>query len=158
AKKRKREDNLRTWKWTEVIDVDALLDKVEPSNVPKPEETIVEPHVVASENISVINLTLQESDIPMAPFKRKKKDQIKITVRIRLCPLFDVELSDQEEDFDKDSSDQEEDLYEDSSDEEEYLDEDSSHQEEYLGEDESDQEEDLGKDESDQDDSDDGWV
>ncbi|GJT84194.1 B3 DNA binding domain-containing protein [Tanacetum coccineum] len=68
----------------EVIDVDALPNKVEPSNVPKPEETTVEPHV-AFENINVINLTLQESeiddeDIPMTPFKRKK-DQIKITGR-----------------------------------------------------------------------------
>ncbi|GJZ95549.1 hypothetical protein Tco_0667883 [Tanacetum coccineum] len=113
AKKRKREDNLRTWKWNEVIDVDALPDKVEQSNVPKPEEITVEPRVVASENISVINLTLQESDILMAPFKGKKKDQIKKTVRTRLCPLFDVESIDQEEDLDEDSSDQEEDLYED---------------------------------------------
>ncbi|GKA59496.1 hypothetical protein Tco_0886754 [Tanacetum coccineum] len=138
AKQRKREDNLRTWKWNEVIDVDALPDKVEI----KTEETTVEPQVVASENINVINLTLQESetdneDIPMAPFKRRKKDQIKITGRTRLCRLFD----------------------EDSSDQEEFYDEESSDLEEYLGLfDESDQEEDLGEDDSDQDDSDDGWV
>ncbi|GJX83607.1 RNA-directed DNA polymerase, eukaryota, reverse transcriptase zinc-binding domain protein [Tanacetum coccineum] len=117
---------------------DALPDKVEI----KTEETTVEPQVVASENINVINLTLQESetddeDIPMAPFKRRKKDQIKITGRTRLCRLFD----------------------EDSSDQEEFYDEESSDLEEYLGLfDESDQEEDLGEDDSDQDDSDDGWV
>ncbi|GJU80499.1 hypothetical protein Tco_1282864 [Tanacetum coccineum] len=140
AKQRKREDNLRTWKWNEVIDVDALPDKVEI----KTEETTVEPQVVASENINVINLTLQESqktdndEIRMANlFKRRKKDQIKITGRTRLCRLFD----------------------EDSSDQEEFYDEESSDLEEYLGLfDESDQEEDLGEDDSDQDDSDDGWV
>ncbi|GKG40778.1 hypothetical protein Tco_0469990, partial [Tanacetum coccineum] len=48
TKKRKREDNLRTWKWSDVIDVDALPDNVEPANVPKPEETTAEQHVVAS--------------------------------------------------------------------------------------------------------------
>ncbi|GKE73737.1 hypothetical protein Tco_1535778, partial [Tanacetum coccineum] len=57
AKQRKCEDNLRTWKWNEVIDVDALPDKVEI----KTEETTVEPQVVVYENINVINLTLQES-------------------------------------------------------------------------------------------------
>ncbi|GJR58473.1 hypothetical protein Tco_1500635 [Tanacetum coccineum] len=151
-KKRKREDNLRTWKWNEVIDVDALPYKVKPSNVPKTEETTVKPHVVASENINVIDLTLQESeideeDIPMEPFKRKKRDQIKITGRTRLYRVFDEDSSDGEEDLDEYSSDQEED-----------LDEDVSDQEEDLDEDESDQEEDLDEDESDQDDSDDGWV
>ncbi|GJW67463.1 hypothetical protein Tco_0121887 [Tanacetum coccineum] len=75
--------------------------KVEPSNVPKTEKTTVEPHVAASENSNVINLTLQESeiddgDIPMAPFKRKKRDQIKITGRTRLCHVFDEDSSDGE--------------------------------------------------------------
>nr|GEY90072.1 hypothetical protein [Tanacetum cinerariifolium] len=173
GKKGKRENNLRTWKWNEVIDVDSLPDQVEPSNVPKPKT--VEPNVLAYENI------------PMTPFKRKKKDQIKITGTTRLCRLFDEDSSDQEEDLDEDSSDQEEDLdedsgdqtedlYEDLSDQEEDLDEDSGDQtedlyedssdpyvfydedssdlEEYLGLfDESDQEEDLGED-----DRDDGWV
>ncbi|GJX12705.1 hypothetical protein Tco_0204463, partial [Tanacetum coccineum] len=141
-----------------------------PSNVPKPET--VEPNVLASENINVINFTRQEfeiddEDIPIAPFKGKKKDKIKITGTTRLCCLFDEDSSDQEEDLDEDSSDQEEDLDEDSSDQEEDLDEDSSDQEEDLNEDsekylglfnESNQEEDLGQDDSDQDDSDDGWV
>ncbi|GJT29588.1 hypothetical protein Tco_0909863 [Tanacetum coccineum] len=130
TKKQKHEDNLRTWKWSDVIDVDALPEKVEPANVPKTEETTAEPHVVASENINVINLTLQkheidDEDIPMTPFKRKKKDQIKITGKTRLCRVFDEDSSDQEEDLD---------------------------------EDESNQEEDLDEDESDQEDSDDGWV
>ncbi|GJV79708.1 hypothetical protein Tco_1515578 [Tanacetum coccineum] len=109
---------------------DALQIKTEETTVEiKTEETTVEPQLfVASENINVINLTLQESenddeDIPMAPFKRRKKDQIKITRRTRLCRLFDEDSSDQEEDIDEDSSDQEEDLYEDSSDQEEFYDE-----------------------------------
>ncbi|GKE16454.1 hypothetical protein Tco_1424031 [Tanacetum coccineum] len=119
TKKRKREDNLRTWKWSDVIDVDNL-----PDNVPKPEETTSEQHVVASMNNNVIGLTLQEheiddEDIPLAPFKRKKKDQIKITGRTRLCRLFDEDASDHEEDLREDASDQEKDLDEDASDQEE---------------------------------------
>ncbi|GJT89842.1 hypothetical protein Tco_1078687 [Tanacetum coccineum] len=111
TKKHKHEDNLR--KWSEVIDVDALPDNVEPTNVPKTEETTAEQHVVASDNNNVTNLTFQEpeiddEDIPMAPFKRKKKDQIKITGRTRLW--FYEDSSDQEEDLDEDESDQEEDL------------------------------------------------
>nr|GEU80829.1 concanavalin A-like lectin/glucanase domain-containing protein [Tanacetum cinerariifolium] len=129
--------------------------QLEPSNVPKPET--VEPNVLASEKIL------------MAPFKRKKKDQIKITGTTRLCYLFDEDSNDKEEDLDEDSSDQEEDLekdldedlsdqaedlYEDSSDPDVLYDEDSIDLEEYLGLfDESDQEEDLGED-----DSDDGWF
>ncbi|GJT26978.1 hypothetical protein Tco_0907253 [Tanacetum coccineum] len=58
TKKCKREDNLRTWKWSDIID--DLLDNVEPANVPKTEETTAEQHVVASENNNVTNLTLQE--------------------------------------------------------------------------------------------------
>ncbi|GKD39273.1 hypothetical protein Tco_1259480 [Tanacetum coccineum] len=142
-------------KWNEVIDVDSLPDQVEPSNVPKPET--VEPNVLASENINEID----DEDIPMAPFKGKKKDKIKITGTTRLCCLFDEDLSDQEEDLDEDSKEElKEDLHEDSSDQEEDLDEDSdsSDLEKYLGLfDESNQEEDLGQDNSDQDDSDDGW-
>ncbi|GJY55661.1 putative ribonuclease H-like domain-containing protein [Tanacetum coccineum] len=117
--------------------------QVEPSNVPKPET--VEPNVLASENINVINFTRQEfeiddEDIPIAPFKGKKKDKIKITGTTRLCCLFDEDSSDQEEDLDEDSSDQEEDLHEDSSDQEEDLDEESGDQLEDLYEDSSDPE------------------
>nr|GEY20654.1 hypothetical protein [Tanacetum cinerariifolium] len=101
-------------KWSDVIDVDDLLDNVEPANVPKTEETTVEHHIVSFENNNVTSLTLQEheiddEDIPLAPFKRKKNDQIKITGRTRLCCLFDEDASDQEEDLDEDVSDQEED-------------------------------------------------
>ncbi|GKB74512.1 hypothetical protein Tco_0935924, partial [Tanacetum coccineum] len=98
TKKCKREDNLKTWKWSDVID--DLSDNVEPANVPKTEETTTEQHVVASENNNVTNLTLQEhvkfddEDIPMAPFKRKKKDQIKITGRTKLCRVFYEDESD----------------------------------------------------------------
>ncbi|GJU20697.1 hypothetical protein Tco_1154039 [Tanacetum coccineum] len=100
-------DDKNLEKWNEVIDVDALPDKVEI----KTEETTVEPQVVASENINVINLTLQES----------------------------VNSSDQEEDLYEDSSDQEEFFDEYSSDLEEYLGLfDESDQEENLGEDDSD--------------------
>ncbi|GJX18091.1 hypothetical protein Tco_0218923 [Tanacetum coccineum] len=121
TKKCKREDNLRTWKWSDVVDVDDLSDNVKPVNVPKLEETIAEQHVVASVNNNVTGLTLQEheiddEDIPLAHFKRKKKDQIKITGRTRLCRLFDEDASDEEEDLDEDASDQ--DLDEDASDQE----------------------------------------
>ncbi|GKC58599.1 hypothetical protein Tco_1086197 [Tanacetum coccineum] len=98
TKKRKHEDNLI--KWSDVIDVDALPDNV------------------TSENNNVTNLTPQEPDIPMVPFKRKKKDQIKITERTRLCRLFNEDSSDQEEDLDEDVSDQEEDLDEEDNDQE----------------------------------------
>nr|GEU80830.1 hypothetical protein [Tanacetum cinerariifolium] len=137
GKKQKRKNNLRTWKWNEVIDVDSLPDQVEPSNVPKPKT--VEPNVLAFEKII------------MASFKQKKKDQIKITGTTRLCCLFDEDSSDQEEDLDEDSSDQEENLDEDLSDEEEDLDKDSSDQEEDLDEDSGDQTEDLYEDLSDPD-------
>ncbi|GKF52164.1 hypothetical protein Tco_0148631, partial [Tanacetum coccineum] len=50
TKKRRRENNLRNWKWNEVIDVDVLPDKLEPAKI---EETKVEQHVVASENNNV---------------------------------------------------------------------------------------------------------
>ncbi|GJU06530.1 hypothetical protein Tco_1122960 [Tanacetum coccineum] len=46
SKKRKREENLRTWKWNEVIDVDAIPDKVEI----KTEE--ITPRVVSSDEDS----------------------------------------------------------------------------------------------------------
>ncbi|GKA57556.1 hypothetical protein Tco_0756744 [Tanacetum coccineum] len=71
TKKRKREDNLRTWKWSEVIDVDALPNNVEPANVPKTKETTAEQHFVASENKNVINLTLQE---PVNPIMAAESD------------------------------------------------------------------------------------
>nr|GEW49871.1 hypothetical protein [Tanacetum cinerariifolium] len=97
---------------------------------------------------------IDDEDIPMAPFKRKKKDQIKIITRTRLCRLFDEDSSDQEKDLDDDSCDQAEDIYEYSRDQEEFYDEDSSNLEEYLGLfNESDQEEDLCEDHSDG-----GWV
>nr|GFB01160.1 concanavalin A-like lectin/glucanase domain-containing protein [Tanacetum cinerariifolium] len=60
---------------------------------------------------------IDDEDIPLAPFKRNKKDQIKITGRTRLCHLFDEDASDKEEDLDEDASDQ--DLDEDASDQEE---------------------------------------
>nr|GEV57374.1 hypothetical protein [Tanacetum cinerariifolium] len=124
SKKRKREHNVRTWKWSDVIDVDDLSNNVEPANVPKPEETTPEQHVVESMNNNVTSLTLQEheiddEDIPLATFKRKK-DQIKITRRARLCHLFYEDSSDEEEDLNEDASDQ--DLDEDASDQEEYSD------------------------------------
>nr|GEW49255.1 hypothetical protein [Tanacetum cinerariifolium] len=50
TKKRKREDNLRNWKWSDPIVVDNLPDKVEPANVPNIEETTTEQHVMVSEN------------------------------------------------------------------------------------------------------------
>ncbi|GKE09721.1 hypothetical protein Tco_1413272 [Tanacetum coccineum] len=110
TKKLKCEDNLRTWKWSDVINVDALPDNAEPANVPKNEETTVEQYVVASENI---NVTLDTSR---------------------------TYSSDQEEDVDEDESDQEEDLDEDSSDVEEYIGMfDETDQEEDLGEDDTDQ-------------------
>nr|GEW98486.1 reverse transcriptase domain-containing protein [Tanacetum cinerariifolium] len=110
TKKCKREDNLRTWKWSDVIDVDDLPDNVEPTNVPKTEET-----TVAFKNNNVTNLTLKEheiddEDISTVPFKRKKKDQIKITGKTKLCHVFYKDESDQEEDIDEDESDPEEDL------------------------------------------------
>ncbi|GJY38807.1 hypothetical protein Tco_0425171 [Tanacetum coccineum] len=97
------------------IDVDDLPDNVEPANVPKTEETTAEQHSIASENNNVTNLTVQkheidDEDIPMAPFKRKKKNQIKITRRTRLRRVFDEDASDQEEHLDEDESDQEGDL------------------------------------------------
>ncbi|GKD24212.1 hypothetical protein Tco_1230426 [Tanacetum coccineum] len=61
---------------------------------------------------------IDDEDIPMTPFKRKKKDQIKITGKTRLCRVFDEDSSDQEEDLDEDESNQEEDLDEDESDQE----------------------------------------
>ncbi|GKB05982.1 putative DNA helicase, partial [Tanacetum coccineum] len=151
TKKRRRENNLRNWKWNEVIDVDALPDKLEPA---KTEETKVEQHVVASENNNVPLPHTQEpeiddDDIPMAPFKRKKQDQIKITGRTRLCRLFDEDSSDLEKDLYEEAS--EEDLDEEDSD----LDEEDSDQEEELDEEDIDQEEDLDEEDSDQEDSDD---
>ncbi|GJX49317.1 hypothetical protein Tco_0276162 [Tanacetum coccineum] len=76
---------------------DALLDKVEI----KTEETTVEPQVVASENINVINLTLQESLNQCD----KKNSMMKKSVDLEeYLGLFDE--SDQEEDLGEDDSDQ----------------------------------------------------
>nr|GEZ27114.1 hypothetical protein [Tanacetum cinerariifolium] len=80
TKKRKREDNLRTWKWSDVIDVDDLSDNLKPTDVPKTEET-----TVAFENNNINGKT-------------------------KLCHLFYKDESDQEEDIDEVESDQEEDL------------------------------------------------
>ncbi|GJX35481.1 cinnamoyl-CoA reductase 1-like protein [Tanacetum coccineum] len=62
--------------------------------------------MLANNNIQEID----DEDIPMAPFKRKKKNQIKITRRTRLRRVFDEDASDQEEHPDEDESDQEDDL------------------------------------------------
>ncbi|GJV83469.1 hypothetical protein Tco_1523367 [Tanacetum coccineum] len=94
---------------------------------------------------------IDDDDIPMAPFKRKKQDQIKITGRTRLCRLFDEDSSDLEKDLYEEAS--EEDLDEEDSD----LNEEDSDQEEELDEEDIDQEEDLDEEDSDQEDSDDGW-
>ncbi|GKA21862.1 hypothetical protein Tco_0707824 [Tanacetum coccineum] len=83
-KKRKREENLRTWKWNEVIDVDAIPDKDEI----KAEETT--PQVVPSDEDS----TDQEEDLHEASSDIEKE-------------LYE-ESSDQEEFYDEDSSDLEE--------------------------------------------------
>nr|GEU60734.1 hypothetical protein [Tanacetum cinerariifolium] len=62
SKKRKREENLRTWKWNEIIDVDALPDKVEIKN----DET--RPQVVASDEDS----TYQEENLHEASSDNKE--------------------------------------------------------------------------------------
>nr|GEV01342.1 hypothetical protein [Tanacetum cinerariifolium] len=45
TQKRKCADKLRnfSWKWSEVIIVDDLLDEIKPGNVPNTEETTTEP-------------------------------------------------------------------------------------------------------------------
>ncbi|GKD71111.1 hypothetical protein Tco_1325201 [Tanacetum coccineum] len=82
SKKRKREENLRTWKWNEVIDVDALPDKVEIKN----DET--RPQVVASDEDST------DQDLHEASSDNEED-------------LYE-DSSDQEEFYDEDSSDLEE--------------------------------------------------
>ncbi|GJV59159.1 hypothetical protein Tco_1465259 [Tanacetum coccineum] len=105
SKKRKREENLRTWKWNEVIHVDALLDKVEIKN----DET--KPQVVASDEDS----TDQEEDLHEASSDNEED-------------LYE-DSSDQEEFYDEDSSDLEEYLgLFDETDQEEDLGEDDTDQ------------------------------
>nr|GEZ35137.1 retrotransposon protein, putative, Ty1-copia subclass [Tanacetum cinerariifolium] len=84
SKKRKCKENLRTWKWNEVIDVDAIPGKV----AIKTEETT--PQLVASDE----DLIDQEEDLHEASSDIEKE-------------LYE-ESSDQEEFYDEDSSDLEE--------------------------------------------------
>ncbi|GJY75419.1 hypothetical protein Tco_0480535 [Tanacetum coccineum] len=76
-KKRKREENLKNWKWEDVI----VIDDVDvPNEVAETDDNDVE----------------NDDDVPPAPIKRSKKHHIKISARNRLYRVFDSEEDEDE--------------------------------------------------------------
>ncbi|PWA66417.1 concanavalin A-like lectin/glucanase domain-containing protein [Artemisia annua] len=113
TKKRKREHNLKNWNWSDVIDVDELPDEKQTADEDKTDDkTIVQEVTTSANNATVTDVPLPEhetndDDVPMAPIKRKKKNQIKITGRNRLCRLFDEDSNEEAEHSEDDSEDDE---------------------------------------------------
>ncbi|GJV28638.1 hypothetical protein Tco_1385086 [Tanacetum coccineum] len=103
-KKQKREENLKKWKWEDVIiiaDVDVPNEVGERNNnVELKEEHVTvdvpNQHDVQSEEHVSVDVPYQhdvqsDDDVPLAPIKRSKKHHIKITARNRLYRLVDSE-------------------------------------------------------------------
>ncbi|PWA57556.1 replication factor A protein 1 [Artemisia annua] len=81
-KKRKREENLKNWKWEDVIvidDNDVPNDLVETVN----NAEVKEEHVVLPNQHDVV-----DDEVPLAPMKRSKYQHIKISSRKRLCRVL----------------------------------------------------------------------
>ncbi|GKC22455.1 hypothetical protein Tco_1024605, partial [Tanacetum coccineum] len=84
--KRKREENLKNWKWEDVI----VIDDVDvPNEVTETENNaeVKEEHVI----VAIPNQHDVDDDVSLAPIKRSKKHHIKISARNRLYRVFDEE-------------------------------------------------------------------
>ncbi|GJT24167.1 hypothetical protein Tco_0894104 [Tanacetum coccineum] len=87
-KKRKREENLKKWKWEDVIviaDVDVPNEVGERNNNVELKEEHVTVDVPNQHDVQ------SDDDVPLAPIKRSKKHHIKITAKNRLYRLVDSE-------------------------------------------------------------------
>ncbi|GJU83139.1 hypothetical protein Tco_1285504, partial [Tanacetum coccineum] len=87
-KKRKHEENLKNWKWEDVIvinDVDVPNEVAETDDNAEVKEEHVTVDVPNQHDVE------NDDDVPPAPIKRSKKHHIKISARNRLYRVFDSE-------------------------------------------------------------------
>ncbi|GJZ49309.1 hypothetical protein Tco_0603499 [Tanacetum coccineum] len=92
-KKRKREENLKNWKWEDVI----VIDDVDvPNEVAETDDNVEvkEEHVTV--DVPNQHDVENDDDVPPAPIKRSKKHHIKISARNRLYRVFDSEEDEDE--------------------------------------------------------------